>query len=159
MEARVGYLFRLLAFVLLAGPLSAGSQPFSLTIEAVQQRVQSGSQVELKLTLTNTSDGEIMVVDTNPWCDYTFEVRDSKGQSATETDFKRDLKCATRPTAGRRIIRILKPHESFEDAVYVNHSYDLRLPGDYSIQVAREIPKELGKGTVKSSTITITVTE
>lgn len=159
MKTRAGYLFRLLACALLVGPVSAGSQPFSLNLEAMQQKVQSGSQVQLKLTLTNTSDSEITVVDTNTWCDYTFEIRDSKGQSATETDFKRDLKCATRSTAGRRIIRTLKPHESFEDELFVSQAYVMSRPDDYSIQAARGIPKELGRGIVKSNSVIITITE
>jgi hypothetical protein len=32
-------------------------------------------------------------------------------------------------------------------------------PGKYTVQVSRAVPKELGGGTVKSNTLTITVVE
>ena len=138
----------------------AGSQPFSLQISAVRQRVQSGSQVALDLTLTNTSDAEITIVDIDRRCDYSLEVHDGQGQPVPETAYKRELKCTPwPPVAGRRIIRTLKPHESFNDLMYVNQAYEVNRPGDYFIQAMREIPKELGKGTVKSNQAIITVSE
>ena len=147
-----------LALTTALGP--AGSQPFSLQISAVHQRVQSGSDVQVKLTLTNTSDGQITIVDIDRWCDYSLEVRDGQGQPVPETAYKRELKCTPwPPVAGRRIIRTLKPHESFNDLMYVNQAYEVNRPGDYFIQAMREIPKELGKGTVKSNQAIITVSE
>ena len=78
-----------LALTTALGP--AGSQPFSLQISAVHQRVQSGSDVQVKLTLTNTSDGQITIVDIDRWCDYSLEVRDGQGQPVPETAYKREL--------------------------------------------------------------------
>jgi len=138
----------------------AQPQPFSLAISAVHERVRWGSQVELKLTLTNTSDAEITVVDTDRWCDYSLEVRDSQGQPVPETAYKHELKCTPYPpVAGRRIIRTLKPYESFNDLMYVSQAYEVNRPGDYFIRAMREIPKELGKGTVQSNLATVTVGE
>ena len=119
-----------------------------------------GSQVELKLTLTNNSDGEITIVDIDRWCDYSLEVRDSQGQPVPETAYKRELKCTPwPPVAARCIIRTLKPHESFDDLMYVSYAYEVNRPGDYFIRAMREIPKELGKGTVKSNQAIIAVSE
>ena len=90
----------------------------------MHEGVQSGSQVEVKLTLTNTSDGQITIVDIDRWCDYSLEVRDSQGQPVPETAYKRELKCTPwPPVAVRRIIRTLKPHESIDDFMYVRQEY------------------------------------
>lgn len=131
--------------------------PFSLEISVVQQKVRWGSQVELKLTLTNTSDAEITIVDTNRWCDYPLDVRDEHGQLVSETVAKHETNCAGQHAAGRRIIRTLKPHESYDDVFFVNEAYDVSRPGDYFIHAMREIPKELGKGTVTSNLANVTV--
>jgi hypothetical protein len=156
-----GYLFMLLAPMAFLGMLSVEPQPFSLAIEATQQRFQLGSPVEVKLTLTNTSRTQISLVDTNRGCDFQLEVRDSHGQLAPETKAKRDLKCGAGfiVMVGRRILRVLKPGDSYEDVMFVNQFYELSRPDDYYIQVTRKIPKVLGQGTVESNTITITVTQ
>lgn len=136
------------------------SQPFSLTINALHKRVLSGDQVALTITLTNNSDSEITIVDIDSWCDYTLEVRDAQGQLVPETADKRATKCVPwPPVAARCIIRTLKPHESFDDLMYVGQAYEVGRPGDYFIHAMREIPKELGKGTVKSNLAVITVSE
>jgi hypothetical protein len=132
-------------------------QPFVLEISAAQQKVRWGSQVELKLILTNTSDAEIKIVDTDRWCDYLLDVREGQGQLVSETVVKRETKCAGQEAAGRRIIITLKPHESFDDVFFVSEAYDVSRPGDYFIHAMREIPKELGKGTVWSNLATVTV--
>lgn len=143
------------------GILPAEPQPFSLAIEATQQRFELGSPVEVKLTLTNTSRTQINLLDTNRRCDFQLEVRDSHGQLAPETQTKRDLKCGAGfiVMVGRRILRALKPGDSYEDVMFVNQSYELSRPGDYYIQIARRIPKELGQGTVKSNVVVVTVTD
>jgi hypothetical protein len=156
-----GYLFILLAPMAFSGMLPVEPQPFSLAIEATQQRFQLGSPVEVKLTLTNTSRTQISLLDTNRACDFQLEVRDSHGQLAPETKAKRDLNCGAGfiVMVGRRILRALKPGDSYEDVMFVNQFYELTRPDDYYIQVTRKIPKELGKGTVKSNAITVTVAQ
>ena len=42
-----------------------------------------------------------------------------------------------------------RPHESFDDLMYVSQAYEVGRPGAYFIRAMREIPKEFGKGTVK----------
>ena len=81
-------------------------------------------------------------------------------QLVPETAAKRAMKCVPwPPVAARCIIRTLKPHESFDDLMYVSQAYEVGRPGDYFIRAMREIPKELGKGTVKSNLAIITVSE
>jgi hypothetical protein len=37
--------------------------------------------------------------------------------------------------------------------------YDFSRPGNYTVQVSRAVPKELGGGTIKSNIVTITIIE
>lgn len=149
--------FCAIAIVIPTQSVPVAPHPFVLEISAVQDRVRWGSQVELKLTLTNTSDAEIRFVDTDRWCDYPLDVRDEQGQLVPETVAKRNTNCTGQNEAGRRILVTLKPHESYSDAFFVNDAYDVSRPGEYFIHAMREIPKELGRGTVTSSLATATV--
>ena len=53
----------------------------------------------------------------------------------------------------------LKPGEHHETLVFVNYLFEMNRPDKYTVQAAREIPKDLGQGHVRSNTIAITVTE
>lgn len=153
------YLSCAVASALLAGTVQGRPEPFSLRITTPKQEIHSGSPIEVKLTVTNDSREEITLVDTNRSCDYKVDVRDAQDHLAPETEYKRELKCSFHVTFGRRMLRVLKPQKSFDDEIFVNELYDLRRPDKYTIQVSRTVPKELGSGTVKSNTITVTVTE
>ena len=111
------------------------------------------------IKLTNDTKHEIALLSRNTYCDYTLEVRDSNGQFAPATEQKRKLNCAANGDAGRFVVIKLKPGEHHEDLILVNHLFDMTHPDKYTVRVAREIPKELGQGQVKSNTIGITVTE
>jgi len=149
-----------LTSVLLAGAGIGTPQPFSLSILGPQGPLKHGSLVELTVTLTNRSVGEIVIRDRNRSCDYELEVRESSGQPAPGTSYKRALKCSNKfaVTAGKNSIRNLRPGESYSDSMIVNQLYDLSRPGKYTIQASRAIPQELGGGTVQSNIITLTVT-
>jgi len=155
----IGYLFCVMASMLLGGTIPTGPQPFSLTLEPPTQKLQPGSPVEINLTLTDISGHEIALIDANRWCDYGIEIRDSHGQLPPETGYKRELKCSFRVIAGRRMIRALRPGESFQDEMPVTQIYDLNRADDYYIQVSRKVPKELGGGTIKSNIVTLTISE
>jgi hypothetical protein len=141
------------------GLVKAAEEIFSLTISTPREAVKSGSDSQLLVKLTNDTNHEITLFSRNTYCDYTLEVRDSNGQSAPETEQKRKLDCTANPVAGRLVIIKLKPGEHHEDLIFVNYLFDMSHPDKYTVQVAREIPKELGQGQVKSNTIGITVTE
>jgi len=155
------YLSWVLTCALLAGAGIGARQPFSLSILRPQGPFRPGSPVELMVTLTNRSVGEIVIRDRNRWCDYELEVRDNSGQRPSETSYKRELKCNNKfvVTTGKNSIRTLKPRESYSDLMIVNQQYDLSRPGKYTIQVSRAIPQELGGGNVESNVIGFTVTE
>jgi hypothetical protein len=76
---------------------------------------------------------------------------------APETEDKRNLECDEALVVGRYVVVKLRPGEHHEDEMYVDQVYAITQPDNYTFQVAREIPKELGKGTAKSNIITIGV--
>jgi len=132
---------------------------FSLTISTPREIVKTGSNLELLVKLTNNTNHEITLHSRNTYCDYTFEVRDSNGHSAPETEQKRKLNCSAYPVAGRHVIIQLKPGEHHEDLVFMNYLFDMNRPDKYNVRLTRDIPKELGQGQVSSNTIAMTVTE
>ena len=141
----------------LRGLVKAAEEIFSLTITTPHDSVETGSHLQLFIKLTNDTNHEITLFSRNTYCDYSMEVRDSYGQSAPETEQKRQIDCAANPVAGRFVVIKLKPGEHHEDLIFVDYFFDISRPDKYRVQVAREIPKELGQGQVKSNTIGITV--
>jgi hypothetical protein len=135
------------------------NQPLSLSITAQQQVVQIGSEVKIRTTLTNLTNHVITLHDRIRACDYPVQVRDESGKLAAETDYQRHLNCNARFAESRNILVALKPQESREDEIIINQLFQLNSPGNYSIQVSRRIPKELGPEAIKSNTVTITVTK
>jgi hypothetical protein len=59
----------------------------------------------------------------------------------------------------RTILIELKPEETCQDGIEVSFLYDVSKPGEYSVQVERDMPPELGKGVTTSNKIRATVTE
>jgi len=141
------------------GLVKAAGEIFSLTISTPRETIKAGSDSQLFIKLTNDANHEITLFSRNTYCDYTLEVRDSNRKSAPETEQKRKLNCAANGDAGRFVVIKLKPGEHHEDLIFVNYLFNMSRPDEYSVRVAREIPKELGQGQVKSNTIGITVTE
>lgn len=132
---------------------------FSLTISTPHETVKTGSNLELLVKLTNNTNHEITLSSRNTYCDYTFEVRDSNGHSAPETEQKRRLNCSAYADSGRHVIIQLKPGEHHEDLIFMNHLFDMNRADKYNVRLTRDIPKELGQGQVSSNTIAMTVTE
>jgi hypothetical protein len=140
------------------GLSQADAKIFSLSISAFQETVSSGRDMKLTVKLTNNSNHSITLINRGLACDYIVEVRDSTGWSPEETEEKRKLKCSD-AVAGKVIVINLKPGEHYEDLIFVNNLFDMTRPDKYTVLVAREIPRELGQGLVKSNPVNITVTE
>lgn len=149
----------LFAFVTIAafvGQMAAqepSKQPFTITISALKSSYKAGSFVELKIVMTNTSDREIdagSVYDKSINISYEYDVRDSSGNPAPLKNFKlSELQSAK--------MRTLKPGESVSDVTNVARWVDFSQPGEYAIQVSRNIGDDEKEGVIKSNTITITV--
>ena len=131
--------------------------PFTIEISAEQQVVKVGSEVSLKVRLTNTSKrvmdcsatiSNMTGVDPN----YVFDVRDDANNAVP-------LRVFAHPelATGQPVSRSLKPGESFTDEEEVSRVLDMSRPGHYTIQVSRRVSDNKKDGSIKSNTITVTV--
>lgn len=148
-----------IALFLLALPSSPDSQTLALYISAAQQTVKIGSEIKLNVKLTNISDHVVNFFDRRPDCDYSVYVWDDRGNLALQTDYKRQVKCGGNAAESRNILVTLNPRESREQELIINRFYELTRPGNYSVEVSRVIPPQLGRAEVKSNIITITLTK
>ena len=69
----------------------------------------------------------------------------------------KERKVPARREGGHGLISQIETGKSWKEQIFISAYYDLSRPGTYMIQVERQLPEELGKGTVTSNTITITV--
>ena len=53
----------------------------------------------------------------------------------------------------------LKPQETYRKTIEIGSILTADRPGKYTIQMQMKLPEELGKGLVRSNTVTITVSK
>lgn len=130
------------------GPLA----PFSIAITGPTE-AKAGSEIEIRVTMTNTSDHDIDAgsffvdgVDTA----YKYEVRDGKGNLAEKK---------VKQLAGSIRMETLKPGENTEEGTLVSRVCNMSRADRYEIQLSRAISNDAKQGVVKSNKITITVDE
>jgi hypothetical protein len=140
-------------------PVAANADPFSVAIEARWPSEKVGSDLTVIATITNTSTKRITIIDTVRYCDYTVEVRNDAGDAPPTNKWRQKANCEGVEISGRRIVRELKPNESYSDLLILAQWYEVNHPGKYQVQIGRKDSDQLGKGWVKSNTITLTVTE
>ncbi len=151
------------------GQDQAAPQPFAITISPLHDGdsssdiIKAGEPLALTVTLVNNSHKSVSIRNMDFDLYYTIDVRDEYGNTAPETEEAREMREAAASPNHHRWISgangILKPRQTWKHTLPVSHSWDMSRPGKYTIQVERQLPKELGKGSVKSNTITVTVTE
>src|SRR5271165_7480629 len=78
----------------LATHARSGPQAFALVLGGVQKIVKPGSEVRVDVTLQNSSDRAIEVVDSVAGMEfqYVLDVRDSQGKVPPETDLARKVR-------------------------------------------------------------------
>ena len=139
-----------------ASSTQSSTPPFALILEAEENPVKAGSEVKVDITLSNSSNRAMHMSYGLTESDYAFEVRDSQNRIPPETEFARKSK--GRGYFSNDHLFYLQPGEKLPKApLVVSKFYDLSRAGKYKIQVSREVPKELGGGSIKSNEITITV--
>ena len=138
--------FSFLASVCIAQNAVKAESAFSLSIRAHDREVASGDRIELQITKTNLS-GHTLLVGSSRIAAYTFDVR-RNGVLLPETEQARNLR--EHPLPDPMIDGNLPPHGWAIDIVAVNEFRDMRQPGVYTVQVR--------EGSVKSNTVTVTVT-
>jgi hypothetical protein len=138
------------------GQGQAASHAFTISISAERPVVKAGSDVSIRVQMTNTSKHIIdctMAPSNVTGADrkYRYEVRDDTGKPLNA------VRIDTIHESGSIWPCTFKPGESTAPSDnMISRLYDLRRSGEYVIQVSRDDPKE---GLVKSNTITVTVTD
>jgi len=136
----------------------SGNDPFSLTISARQPAVEVGTDIEISVVLTNTSQRNIWMRETYAPCDYSSSVVDSLGHPAPETEYGL---AARRRDNGKPLtyhgqsvlppciafthnnVLTIKPGTSIDAVLTITDLFDMHTPGTYTIQLERRIPREL----------------
>jgi len=144
-------------FATLHGVASSPKQPaFSITIGMEKPSLKAGSDVWIKITLTNTSDHDIDCssayvngVDRR----YQYDVRDNTGLSMQKKTEHPEL------VPGSIQLCTLKPGESTTEESRISWLHDLSRPGKYTVQVSRGVSDNEKDGVVKSNTTAVTVAE
>ena len=132
----------------------SNNRPFKIAITAESPTVIAGSNVWIKVSLTNTSNQDLD--DSGSWItgmpldpNFRFEVRDEHGKLVPKRTYPH-------PELETGSVRFgaIPPGETITEDQEVSALYDMRKPGKYTIQVWRRDPKY----DIKSNIITITVT-
>jgi hypothetical protein len=151
---------------------SADQAPFSLLLTPVQNVVQAGGPVKLKVVTTNTSNHDLLMwveyaADRIGWV-YDADVRDENGNPPPLTKLGRifayDRKDSPNVGPGTFLngngrLYLFQPGEVATDFIDAATLYDFSQPGRYTIQVSRfseGIPPSVAAA-VKSNTVTVTV--
>jgi len=139
--------------------------PFSITISTETPTIKAGTDLSIKVRITNTSNHDINAssvygegVDGGVDGAYFEEVRDSKGNLAKRKQPPKSEAQSDYPVNFSARPYTLKPGESTGSVTGVEHQYDISQPGQYVIQLSRPISENPKDGVVKSNKITITVT-
>jgi len=152
--------FSLTAMLLMLGSMIAfgavRQEPpsFSISISASKDDIKSGEPVEIKVTITNTSDHDVDV--SSSWeagadMSLEYDVHDTTGNPSRRKARREG------PIIASGRVATLKPGESIEETTLVSAVCDMSLPGQYVIQVARRISTDTKQGKVKSNDITVSV--
>jgi hypothetical protein len=128
---------------------------FTLTISTDEDTVAAGDKIPLLTDVTNTSDHEI-VYDT-AMSKLDIQVRDAQGNLAALTKGGREFRRQFGTGGSLYNLQHIKPGATVHTRVAgVQELYDVRRPGDYTVQVSQFDDET--KTWVKSNILTVTVT-
>ena len=145
-------------FVSLALCQQSNNPPFKIAITTESPTVVAGSDVWIKVSLTNTSDhdvneGAMYITEINLDSTFRFEVRDERGKLVPKRTYPHpELR------TGYPVNRSISPGQTFTQEQRVSALYDMRKPGKYTIQVSRRASDNPKDGELKSNLVTVTVT-
>ena len=151
-------LFAVTSFLVPRAAAQTAKQPFALTLSTDSPSVKAGSDVWVKVTMTNLSNHDVNCavwssngVDLN----YMFDVRDGNGTAPP----KKTSKHPEIEGAGSIGLCTLSPGQSTtpEDNL-ISRLFHMEKPGQYTVQVSRQASEDPHAGKVSSNTMNITVT-
>jgi len=120
--------------------------------------VTGGEPIILKLSLTNTTSKDVIVVESNPLADYKIDVRDQRGRPVPPTPEGKDLLFHSL-WVGRRLSVRLAPGDKKVETFEINKVYDMSKPGSYTVTGSRRALTDVDKSWVelKSNIVKVTV--
>lgn len=130
-----------------------GSTPFTITIAADRGPFEAGSDIFVKVTESNTSEGIINcgVRDTNGVdLSFDYSVWDPSGR------LMQPRKDAEAYFSSMRVCK-LKPKASFANEQLISWLYNMSIPGEYRVQVSRVVSDQPGTIVVKSNIILVEI--
>ena len=137
--------------------------PFLLTIAPILPgrsgtTWKTDAAFPLLLTMENTSEKVLRLVLTDPARDYrVMAMHQSEPVRVTENLPEMNEESKGANDTARNILKTLKPNEACRDAIEIKFWAERERTGEYSVQVERALPPELGEGFAESNTITVTV--
>jgi len=140
-----------------SSPVAQNVQPmFSITISTPHDVIKAGTNVFVKVALTNTSKHQIRLNSSNGTQEMQdIVIRDDQGNSPL-SKIGRDIAAGRDWLVGSEHSFTIEPGKTVTERVGVPSTYDLSQPGKYTMQVQKRDP--YSKTVVKSNTITLTVT-
>ncbi len=152
---------RLLGLLLLGiasielGAVEPNNAGLAIVISAPQSTVKVGSDVYIKIQMTNISSH---LVDCSSYIvsgtdrRFRVDVRDANGNSRKKENIHPEI------MPGSFAACTLDPGQSVTRDDRISWANDLAQPGVYTIQVSRVVDRDPKNGVVKSNKISITVT-
>jgi hypothetical protein len=135
-----------------SGPVHA---PFTITISTEKSDISAGSEVWIRIKMTNTSNHDVdcsSVYVNGVDRRYNYEITDATGASMKKNNEHPEL------VPGSVQMCTLKPGESTPlRQSRVSWLHDFTKPGKYTIQVTRNISDIERDGVAKSNKITVNV--
>ena len=135
-------------------PFSYGQDaihPVTIAIKAPQERVVSGENVRIDVTITNNSQELISL--------YSSRSRPAEAGIVVLDALNKPLTPrADAPTAeghGNHFGIVIPSGKSVKETIYLNRWFDLIEPGKYFIHIKRKVPED--PSAVESNTLTITI--
>ena len=126
-------------------------------ISAPEDEVQVGADARIVITLSNTSDREILFAHrpgtNNPEFSYRIDVRNAAGREVEGTAYAREAR--TRQQTEGRSVDYVQPGMSSVQTAHLGRLVNLSRPGRYTVRVSRVDPAT--HAVVKSNEVTLNV--
>jgi dipeptidyl aminopeptidase/acylaminoacyl peptidase/outer membrane biosynthesis protein TonB len=140
-----------------SSPNADGGAPFQIAISTPSDEVQMGADARIVITLSNTSDREILFAHrpgtNNPEFSYRIDVRNAAGREVEETAYAREA--GLRQQTEGRSVDYVQPGMSTVQTAHLGRLVNLSRPGRYTVRVSRVDPGT--KAVVKSNEVTLNV--
>lgn len=136
--------------------VAAQVKDFALTLRGPTGTLKSGSQIRLRITVTNHSGHDLTFARSGGQEDdlrYDIEVRDATGRNVSSTDYLGALREDRAIIMDSTVAFTLKPGNSFVDEIEITRFYKMNRPGKYKLRVTRTTSEV----TARSNIVTITV--